>query len=127
MGLINYFKEYWIMRWDESENKLEKILFICELPITILRKSTVPVPYPDEYYCRPLIGLSFILSPIWICIYLKEMHDTNFFDNNNDNRISWYYILQSIAILIGLLIIRLAPSTTTKKGDNNDNEGSNTT
>lgn len=63
---------------------------------------TNPVPC-DGYYCRPVIAVSFALSPIWVYYYFNDQFGINIFSS------SIGYILCTANILIAALILRYSP------------------
>mmetsp|Transcript_26937 Transcript_26937/g.60923 ORF Transcript_26937/g.60923 Transcript_26937/m.60923 type:complete len:786 (+) Transcript_26937:243-2600(+) len=102
--LAVHFQEYWADIVDDEEStRLEKILLICEFPLTIGRKLTVSIPCEGSY-CRALVALSFALSPLWMGVYLLNF-EINLFQG-------WpiafaFYI--STSAIIGAFIMRFAP------------------
>eukprot|EP00573_Skeletonema_grethae_P003116 CAMPEP_0201690490 /NCGR_PEP_ID=MMETSP0578-20130828/3927_1 /ASSEMBLY_ACC=CAM_ASM_000663 /TAXON_ID=267565 /ORGANISM="Skeletonema grethea, Strain CCMP 1804" /LENGTH=862 /DNA_ID=CAMNT_0048175503 /DNA_START=34 /DNA_END=2622 /DNA_ORIENTATION=- len=100
--LISHFRECWrdILDDDES-NQLEKFLLICEFPMTICRKLTVSIPCEGSY-CRALVALSLVLSPLWVGVYAWNNFDTNIW--------GWQMgVFMSIALPLGLMLLRYAP------------------
>ena len=92
---------------DEDMYTMHKMLLLCELPFTIARQITVPIPC-EGYYCRGLVGLSLIVSPIWFVFYLWHGHETNILGT------SWtkwmiFAIFELCVTMFALCIVRYAP------------------
>ena len=103
-----HWHEMWEDMFDNEDNSfLDKFLLAAELPFTVMRKSTVSIPC-EGYYCRALVALSLVLSPIWLGVYFYV-----FFDK---------FLLRECLVLCGLMMIaalfimRFAPG-----GDGNMN------
>uniref|UniRef100_A0A7S4N156 Sodium/calcium exchanger membrane region domain-containing protein n=1 Tax=Odontella aurita TaxID=265563 RepID=A0A7S4N156_9STRA len=101
--------------WDdimhnEENSKLDKFLLICELPFTIMRKLSVPIPC-EGYYCRALVALSLAVSPLWIGTYLLVQYEINLFWAGG---FPYVPVLVLVFGLFGALIMRYAPG-----GDSN--------
>ena len=92
---------------DEEMYTIHKILLICELPFTIARQVTVPIPC-EGYYCRGLVALSMILSPIWFVFYLWHGHETNIL-GSSFTRWMIFAIFELCVTIFALCIIRYAP------------------
>jgi len=95
--------------WGESyknvdRGAIEKFLITCEMPITVLRMLTIPVPC-DGYYCRPLVAMSIALSPFWIWCYLLVQFDTNLMALPALAIVPIFLV----PVISGLLILRFAP------------------
>mmetsp|Transcript_13617 Transcript_13617/g.19844 ORF Transcript_13617/g.19844 Transcript_13617/m.19844 type:complete len:791 (+) Transcript_13617:139-2511(+) len=102
--------QYWKDCWDdifhnEENNKLDKFLLACELPMTVFRLVTIPIPC-DGYYCRPLLALSVALSPLWFGIYFWVEYEINLFYDGGFPVIIFLFLLSGI---VGSLILRFAP------------------
>jgi len=98
--------------------KVSRFLRLCEIPFTILRKVTVPIPC-EGYYCRALCGLSLALAPLWLGVYAIKMFNTNLFlfgsFSSDDNEVSssGFQCIEPIFVLtvvLGALFVRFAPS-----------------
>jgi len=63
---------------NEEINGFDKFFLVCELPFTMMRKFTVPIPC-EGYYCRALVALSILFSPLWIAFYAYFLQDVNLF------------------------------------------------
>lgn len=67
---------------------------------------TVPIPC-DDYYCRPLVAISTILSPVWLTIYFALENDINILT-------VWGPVTGAVVLcvpfFIGVVILRSAPS-----------------
>ena len=129
--LVDHFREHWrdIMD-DEESNRLERCLLIIEYPMTLARKVrarvclngfidiwvlltilfrlplflqlTVPIPCEGSY-CRSLVAISSALSPLWLGFYLMNSFEVNIWG------CQLFGVYVSLAIVIGLLILRYAP------------------
>jgi len=104
---VQEFKEHWndffvdIYRNDEN-GALDVILLSIELPFTIIRKLTNPVPC-DGYYCRPLVAVSIILSPLWLRYYFNDQF-------GYDLSATYIgYVFYGSALLVGMIVMRYAP------------------
>ena len=73
---------------------LEKIATLLEVPFSIARVLTIPLPVED-HYCRPIVALSTACSPIWFIYFLRG----NFMTIS-----SAIFIL--VAFVIALVILR---------------------
>lgn len=103
--LADYFVSFWNETVRSSEyNVVEKFLMLCELPITILRLFTIPVPC-DGYYCRPLLALSIALCPVWLWYYLKAQFDVGM----DDKSPVVIFISFAVPVFLGALVLRFAP------------------
>ena len=114
---------------DEESNRLERCLLIIEYPMTLARKVrarvclngfidiwvplkifflplflqlTVPIPCEGSY-CRSLVAISSALSPLWLGFYLMNSFEVNVWG------CQLFGVYVSLAIVIGLLILRYAP------------------
>ena len=103
-----HWHEMWEDMFDNEDNSfLDKFLLAAELPFTVMRKSTVSIPC-EGYYCRALVALSLVLSPIWLGIYFYV-----FFDK----LLLWEcLVLCGLMMIAALFIMRYAPG-----GDGNMN------
>mmetsp|Transcript_14483 Transcript_14483/g.29268 ORF Transcript_14483/g.29268 Transcript_14483/m.29268 type:complete len:654 (-) Transcript_14483:396-2357(-) len=97
---------------NEDNSWLDKFLLAAELPFTIMRKSTVPIPC-EGYYCRALVAMSLLLSPIWLGTYFYMFFDTNLFWLNG---FPYILILCIVMAFPAVCIMRYAPG-----GDGNMN------
>ncbi|KAL7513127.1 hypothetical protein ACHAXN_011698 [Cyclotella atomus] len=59
---------YWENRFVKEPSGLERFGFLLELPITIIRTLTIPVPCEDHYN-RVIVALSTAISPCWVLWY----------------------------------------------------------
>ena len=84
----------------EDRTRIDKFLLAWELPFTIARKLTVSIP-SEGYYCRPVVGLSLSISPIWIAFYLSTQMDVAVNDH-----VHTLYASCAISVLAGSMIIR---------------------
>jgi sodium/potassium/calcium exchanger 6 len=96
--------------WDdifhnEEISRVDKFLLLFELPFTICRKMTVPIP-SKGYYVRSLVALSFAVSPWWFIFYLHRSNDINVLSNGG-----WVYfvIVEAIICCCSLCILRFSP------------------
>jgi solute carrier family 24 (sodium/potassium/calcium exchanger), member 6 len=91
--------------WNGDVHAISKVLLIIELPFTILRKITVPIPC-EGYYVRGLVALSLPLSPLWFAYYLWDGHGFNVLANGG-----WlYFLILFLFFCIGALcVLRFAP------------------
>jgi len=106
LELKEHMLEYWYDVFDNPNVQLyEKLLFILEIVPLVLRKTTIPVP-TDGFYCRGLVALALVCSPVWFGIYLLQFKGINSFDLIG---IPWFWIHEGIAILCALCVIRWAP------------------
>lgn len=83
----------------------ERFLLLCELPFTIIRKSTIPIPC-EGYYNRGFVALSVAVSPLWFLYYLQAQHDIALSSTALTPQFLVYF---GVSILIGLLVLRFAP------------------
>lgn len=88
-----------------DQTLLEKFLTTCEMPITVVRKLTIPVPCED-IYCRPIVGASVALSPLWFLCYLRIQYDT---DLLSLGAVAKGFIF-GVPVAIGLLVCRYGPT-----------------
>ena len=85
---------------------IARFLLVCELPLTFLRKATIPVPC-EEYYCRAVVALSVLCSPLWFLYYLWNVHHWNVLATEVWPVAACFEI---IACALALCILRFAPS-----------------
>ena len=90
---------------NEDNGILDKFLLAVELPFTLLRKLTVPIPC-DGSYCRALVALSLVISPLWLGIYLLANFEINLFWKDG---FSYILILEVIVLIAGAITLRFAP------------------
>lgn len=97
--------------WSEissSEGELqlyERLLLLCELPFTVLRKATIPIPC-EGYYNRGFVALSVPVSTLWFSCYLYIQHDIELW---SDACLPYFLIYLGVCFLIGILVLRFAP------------------
>jgi len=87
---------------NEENGVLDVVLLSVELPFTVVRKLTNPVPC-DGYYCRPLVAISLALSPLWLWYYFFDQFDIDIFASD------FGYILSTVMLIMGLGVMRYAP------------------
>ena len=100
-----HFTEAWEDIFDDDNNIVDKALMLCEFPFVVSRKLTVPVPV-EGYYCRALVALSMVLSPVWLGVYLWTGYEINLFWYNG---VSYVGIAMAVALVVAALVIRYAP------------------
>lgn len=83
----------------------ERLLLLCELPFTVLRKATIPIPC-EGYYNRGFVALSVAVSSLWFTYYLSVQHDVELWSNGC---LPYLMIYVAISISIGILVLRFAP------------------
>ena len=104
---IDHWKEYLSdIFQNENVHILDKFFLAIELPFTIARQVTVPIP-TDGYYCRSLIALSCALSSIWLAIYFWMQYDVNLFQPKT---LLFMLAFISIMIITCIAILRFAPT-----------------
>eukprot|EP00980_Cylindrotheca_fusiformis_P004391 scaffold925_cov129-Cylindrotheca_fusiformis.AAC.44 len=104
--IVAHFVKVWEdVAWNGELNKAEKFLLFCELPFTVGRKLTVPIPC-DGYYCRALIALSIVVSPFWFAYYLYSGHGVNLLAPDS---ILYFGIFWLLMVFVGTSILRYAP------------------
>jgi len=101
--------EHWAKLWrdtlgSDEYGALDKALITCELPFTVLRMISIPVPC-DGYYCRPLVALSFAISPLWMWYYSYEQFGINLMAGPTVSVV----LIVLVPLLCALLILRYAP------------------
>jgi len=100
---ILHWVEFWgDIYYNDENSALDKCVLTCEMPFTILRQVTVPVPC-DGYYCRPLVAISVALSPLWIGLYCWMNYEANIF-------FPQIFVAFIVSTVAGLVILRYAPS-----------------
>jgi sodium/potassium/calcium exchanger 6 len=82
--------------FQSKTTTFEKIVTLLEMPFSIARVLTIPLPVED-HYCRPIVALSTACSPLWI-LYYREV---DFFTASAAS-----FIL--VALMIALSILRYA-------------------
>jgi hypothetical protein len=104
--IIAHFNQVWgDIVWNEELGKAEKFIMLFELPFTVGRKITIPIPC-DGYYCRALIALSMVVSPFWFAYYIYSGHDVNMLARDS---ISYFFIFWLLTVFVGASIMRYAP------------------
>ena len=96
--------------WEDSLGSAdyglpEKFLLLCEMPFTVLRMLTIPVP-SDGYYCRPLVALSLALSPLWMRYYLWNQFGKDLIGGSTKPALAAILVLPVAA---GIAVLRYAP------------------
>jgi len=105
--LITHFQDHNRDIWENDENTIfDKFFMTCELPFTIMRKLSIPIPC-DDYYCRALVAAAAALGPLWIGIYAMLQHDVNLFMFGG---FPYIEIFTFGSALVGLFIIKFAPT-----------------
>jgi sodium/potassium/calcium exchanger 6 len=102
-------KESLTKLWDDiaydGDLKMhDRVLMLCELPFTVLRKASIPIPC-EGYYNRGVIALSIAISPLWFAWYMLG-HEINIL---SPETIGFFMIYWGIAISVGVLVLRFAP------------------
>ena len=92
--------------WNGEVHILDKFLLLCELPITIFRKATVPIPC-EGFYVRGLVALSLAVSPWWLALYLYRSHGVYVLSSP-----AWiYFFVVVLAVwLFAACVLRFAPT-----------------
>ncbi|KAL7439660.1 hypothetical protein ACHAXM_007544 [Skeletonema potamos] len=57
--------------FQSKSTVLEKMMTLVEMPFSIARVLTIPLPVED-HYCRPIVALSTACSPFWILYYREK-------------------------------------------------------
>jgi len=91
---------------NEDNNGVDTFFLVCELPFTIMRKLTIPIPC-DGYYSRSLVALSISLSPLWIGFYAFFLREANLFYTGG---FPYIEICMACSILFGSMFLTFAPS-----------------
>jgi sodium/potassium/calcium exchanger 6 len=100
---IAHWYQFWEdIYWNDENSIIDKVLLTCEMPFTILRQLTVPVPC-DGYYCRPLLAISVALSTLWVGLYYWICYSQNIFFPQI------IIVAFPLSLISGLLILRYAP------------------
>lgn len=101
---VTHWCQFWgDIYWNDENSIIDKILLTCEMPFTIMRQVTVPVPC-DGYYCRPLLATSVALSTVWVGLYYWMCYSTNIFFPQI------VLVAFPLSLVAGLVILRYAPS-----------------
>lgn len=104
--IVSHFSQVWgDIVWNGELRKAEKFIMLSELPFTIGRKITVPIPC-DGYYCRALIALSIVVSPFWFAYYIYSGHGVNMFAHHH---IFYFLTFWLLTVFVGVSILRYAP------------------
>ncbi|GKY94852.1 hypothetical protein MPSEU_000450100 [Mayamaea pseudoterrestris] len=92
--------------WNGEVNVVDKFLLLCELPITTLRKMTVPIPC-EGFYVRGVVAISLAISPWWLALYLYRSHGVNVFSGQ-----AWIYFTSTMLVIlvVAACILRFAPT-----------------
>ena len=99
---VTHWCEFWgDIYYNEENNVIDKFLLTCEMPFSIMRQLTVPVPC-DGYYCRPLVAISVALSTLWVGLYYYLCYTENIF-------FPQILVAFPISAAIGLCVLRYAP------------------
>jgi len=99
----DHWRDFFTDIYRNEENSVSDVIFLSvELPFTIVRKLTNPVPC-DGYYCRPLVATSLALSPLWLWYYFLDQFGINIFSSYAG------HILSIVALTTGLAVMRYAP------------------
>jgi len=108
--LNEHFYDYQKDIWENEENNaFDKFFLTFEMPFTVLRKLTIPIPC-DDYYCRALIAASVALTPIWIGIYAMIQHHSNLFWFGG---FPYIEVFTFFSVIIGFFMIKFAPAEET--------------
>jgi solute carrier family 24 (sodium/potassium/calcium exchanger), member 6 len=91
---------------SEDLHVVQKVLLIFELPFTICRQLTVPIPC-DGFYVRSVTASALTLSPMWFVYYLHNSHGYNILRNHP----MVYIGIQFMALLSALFVARYGPPT----------------
>jgi len=104
--LIQHGNQVWDdIVWNGDISVVSKFLLVLELPFTVLRKLTVPIPC-EGYYVRALVALSLAVSPLWFAYYLWDGHGINVLTNGG-----WKIFLPIwiVIMMCAAVILRYAP------------------
>ncbi|KAL7541299.1 hypothetical protein ACHAWF_006900 [Thalassiosira exigua] len=100
---VEHWRDFYADIYRNDENSVLDVIFLSvELPFTIARKLTNPVPC-DGYYCRPLVAVSLSLSPLWLRYYFSDQFEVNIFASSIGR------IASAVAVTMGLVVMRYAP------------------
>lgn len=93
---------------DDDIHPISKFLLLCELPFTVMRQITVPIPC-EGYYCRALIALSMAVSPLWFFFYLWSRHDVSVLSGTG---LVVSLVVELSMCTLALCLLRFAPNGT---------------
>jgi sodium/potassium/calcium exchanger 6 len=100
---ITHWYQFWEdIYWNDENSIIDKVLLTCEMPFTILRQLTIPVPC-DGYYCRPLLAISVALSTLWVGLYYWICYSHNILFPQI------ILVAFPLSLIAGLMILRFAP------------------
>ena len=91
--------------WNGDVHVVDKFLLLCELPVTAIRKITVPVPC-EGFYVRGLVALSLAISPTWFAFYLYRSHGVNVLSGGM--RV-YFFVVTTIICLFAACVLRFSP------------------
>ena len=115
-GLVDAFQsgghellEHWAKLWRETYGSdeysaIEKALITCEMPFTVLRMISIPVPC-EGYYCRPLVALSIAISPLWMWYYSYQQFGVDLMAGPTVSVV----LIVLVPLVCALLVLRYAP------------------
>lgn len=104
--LVEHFSDYCKGIFTNEENGFfDKLMLVCELPFTILRKLSIPIPC-DDYYCRGLIAASIALAPLWFGVYFLIEKGSNLFFSGGFPVIE---LITIFALLVAILVLKFSP------------------
>lgn len=90
--------------WNGEVHLIDKFLLLCELPLTMLRKLTVPIPC-EGFYVRGLVALSLAVSPWWLSLYLYRSHGVYVFAGQ---ALIYFGVLVLVTFLFAVCLVRFA-------------------
>ena len=101
--------EHWAKLWRETYGSdeysaIEKALITCEMPFTVLRMISIPVPC-EGYYCRPLVALSIAISPLWMWYYSYQQFGVDLMAGPTVSVV----LIVLVPLVCALLVLRYAP------------------
>ena len=103
--VIASFTQLWDdIAYDGDLKMHDRLLMLCELPFTIFRTASIPIPC-EGYYNRGVIALSIALSPFWFAWYMLG-HEINMFSTES---IGYFMIYVGVVFAIAALVLRFAP------------------
>ena len=107
--VIRHAKDVWVEYFSDGDlHTGERFLLLCELPFTIVRKATIPIPC-DGYYNRGVLALSVACSPLWFAFYLWDGYEINVL-SVKEGTIPYAFLSWLCgAIAMGILLLRFAP------------------
>mmetsp|Transcript_6550 Transcript_6550/g.9555 ORF Transcript_6550/g.9555 Transcript_6550/m.9555 type:complete len:256 (-) Transcript_6550:155-922(-) len=73
-----------------------------------MKQFTVSIPC-DGYYCRPLVGLSLLISPLWLAMYAYMQFEINILYPTKDDCINEISVLFMISCITGICFLVFAP------------------